>query len=90
MNLLGNAVKFTERGSVTVRATASSGKVRIEVSDTGIGIDGARKGDLFKPFSQIDAGLARTHEGTGLGPSICRHLVGLLVEATDFALEYAM
>ena len=83
MNLLGNAIKFTEHGSVTVRAAAAGGRVRVDVADTGIGIDPAAKDLLFRPFSQIDSGLARKHEGTGLGLSVCRHLVSLMGGTID-------
>jgi signal transduction histidine kinase len=78
MNLLSNAVKFTDAGGVTVRARAADGRACVDVSDTGIGIDPANYDRLFRPFSQIDAGLARKHEGTGLGLSICRHLMDLM------------
>ena len=78
VNLLGNAVKFTDDGSVMVRASVESGRVRVEVADTGIGIDPAEKDKLFRPFSQVDSGLARRHEGTGLGLSVCRHLLDLM------------
>jgi signal transduction histidine kinase/sensor domain CHASE-containing protein len=82
-NLLSNAIKFTESGSVTVRACLQGAWLRIEVADTGIGIDAAHREQLFRPFSQIDSGIARRHEGTGLGLSICRHLVELMGGAID-------
>jgi PAS domain S-box-containing protein len=85
MNLVGNAVKFTEAGSVVVRATArpdddvpSRLRLRIEVSDTGVGIEPDRAEQLFQPFRQAEASTTRRYGGTGLGLSICRRLVGLM------------
>jgi PAS domain S-box-containing protein len=78
LNLLNNAVKFTERGSVTLSAAVEGGKVRLAVADTGIGIRPEDAARLFQPFRQVDTGLARQHEGTGLGLAICRRLAGLL------------
>jgi signal transduction histidine kinase len=75
LNLLSNAIKFTERGTVRVKASQANGAVCIEVSDTGPGIPSERLGELFKPFSQVDSGLDRRHEGAGLGLSICKRLV---------------
>jgi len=82
-NLVGNAVKFTESGSITVRASVeeTSGAVfqlRFEVVDTGIGIDPALQGKLFEAFSQVDGSLTRKHGGTGLGLAICKQLVVLM------------
>jgi len=80
INLLGNAVKFTEHGEVrlSVQAHASPARLAFRVIDTGIGIADADLGTLFQPFSQVDSGLTRQHEGTGLGLAICRRLAGLL------------
>lgn len=82
-NLLSNALKFTERGGVTISATAeksSKGRffVRMSVSDTGIGIDPETLGRLFQPFEQADSSVARQYGGTGLGLSICRRLAHLM------------
>jgi signal transduction histidine kinase/CheY-like chemotaxis protein len=82
LNLAGNAVKFTTRGSVTVRADSAAGLsrdantvlVRFEISDTGIGIAPADAERLFEPFTQADASTTRTYGGTGLGLAICRQL----------------
>ncbi len=83
MNLLANAVKFTERGSITVRAFGERERARVEVTDTGIGIEASHRDLLFRPFSQLDTGLTRKHDGTGLGLSICRHLVELMGGTID-------
>ncbi len=78
LNLLHNAIKFTERGEVALAAEPAGDGVRIAVSDTGIGIRPEDMCRLFQPFRQIDSGLARQHEGTGLGLAICRKLANLL------------
>ena len=82
-NLIGNAVKFTERGAVIVRAlTRPLGEgrteVEISVSDTGIGMDEAQLAGLFRPFAQADSGTTRRYGGTGLGLSIVRRLAQLM------------
>jgi PAS domain S-box-containing protein len=78
INLIGNAVKFTERGAVRIECRTSEGRLETWVRDTGIGIKAEDVGKLFIPFSQIDTGLTRSHEGTGLGLSICGKLVEML------------
>ena len=83
MNLLGNAVKFTERGSVSLRGTllgrdASGMRLRFEVRDTGIGIDAQRIGNLFAAFEQSDSSTTRRFGGTGLGLAVTRQLVELM------------
>ncbi len=75
LNLLNNAVKFTEKGSISVDCGIVDRKITISVADTGIGIRAEDMEKLFHPFSQIDTGVARTHEGTGLGLSICRKIM---------------
>jgi len=77
-NLIANAVKFTERGVVTVRVRPSGKGLRFEVEDTGPGIAAEHLPQLFKSFSQVDGSLTRAHEGAGLGLSICRELVELM------------
>ncbi len=74
-NLLANAVKFTERGSVTVTATGDADTVTITVTDTGIGMTGEQLGRLFTPFRQAEASTTRRYGGTGLGLSIVDGLV---------------
>lgn len=78
LNLLSNAIKFTEQGTVRLEATLGEGRVTLRVTDTGSGIRDEDLPRLFKPFSQLDAPLARPQEGTGLGLSICKRLVELL------------
>ena len=78
LNLLTNAVKFTETGSIAVRVAPADGAVRIAVSDTGIGIAPDAAALLFQPFRQVDSGITRRHDGTGLGLAICRRLAHLL------------
>ena len=78
LNLLQNAIKFTERGEVALAAESAGGAIRLSVADTGIGIRPEDMGQLFQPFRQIDSGLSRQHEGTGLGLAICRRLAELL------------
>ncbi|MBN9030632.1 MAG: response regulator [Rhizobiales bacterium] len=79
LNLLSNAVKFTRDGVVTLRIrevpTSRSPRLRIEVSDTGIGIDEASLDKLFQPFSQVDSSISRKYGGTGLGLTICKQIV---------------
>lgn len=88
LNLLSNAVKFTDHGRVTIDvdvevAPAQDGRepqpaAVIRVADTGPGIRAGDLGQLFQPFRQIDAGMARHYEGTGLGLAISRRLAGLM------------
>jgi signal transduction histidine kinase len=78
VNLLGNALKFTDRGRVNIRVTPNATSVRMDVSDTGIGIPEEELARLFRPFAQVDTGLTRRHGGTGLGLYISRRLVTLL------------
>ncbi len=78
VNLLNNAVKFTERGEVVIRAQlepARPGELRLEVRDSGIGIPADLQSRLFQSFSQLDASITRRFGGTGLGLAICRSLV---------------
>jgi signal transduction histidine kinase len=81
INLVGNALKFTDRGSVTVIVDAdpvTRKAVRIAVRDTGPGIPADRLESIFKAFEQADATTARTHGGTGLGLAISSALCELL------------
>jgi PAS domain S-box-containing protein len=80
LNLVANAVKFTAHGSIAVTVTSRPGSevgapVRVEVSDTGIGIDPAALERMFEPFEQADASTTRNYGGTGLGLAIARELI---------------
>lgn len=79
INLLGNGVKFTEQGSVTIHVTAvevseTSAQLMIRVIDTGIGIEGDVESGLFDEFTQADSSTTRKYGGTGLGLAICKRL----------------
>ena len=87
VNLINNAVKFTQTGSVEVRvgveppsgpATPGDLLLKFSVTDTGIGIPPDKMGELFKPFSQVDASSTRHYGGTGLGLAICKSLLSLM------------
>jgi PAS domain S-box-containing protein len=87
LNLLNNAIKFTEKGSVTVNARVAPPVIQVSVADTGIGIKPEDMGTLFQPFRQIDSGLTRQREGTGLGLAICGKLAHLLGGEIDVTSE---
>ena len=87
VNLLGNAVKFTDRGRVTLRLTTGTTSVRIDIEDTGIGIPADELPRLFRPFAQVDTGLTRRHGGTGLGLYISRRLATMLGGHIEVASE---
>ncbi len=82
LNLVGNAIKFTEAGSVTVqcdcRTVGSRQEIKISVTDTGIGIDPKFQQSLFAKFTQEDESIGRRYGGTGLGMSITKQLVDLM------------
>ncbi len=83
MNLVGNAVKFTEHGEIAVQAdvemaSADRAAVHITVSDTGIGMDAATLEKIFQPFTQADESTSRRFGGSGLGLAICRELAQLM------------
>jgi PAS domain S-box-containing protein len=83
LNLLANAVKFTERGHVALRARAIRAEggraaLRVEIEDTGIGIEQVELPRLFQMFEQADLSITRRFGGTGLGLAICRQLVGMM------------
>jgi len=83
LNLVGNAIKFTPRGAVSVHvrlasATATASVLRFAVRDTGIGIAADKQALLFQKFSQVDASTTRRYGGSGLGLAISKQLVGLM------------
>jgi signal transduction histidine kinase/CheY-like chemotaxis protein/HPt (histidine-containing phosphotransfer) domain-containing protein len=88
LNLLGNAVKFTEKGGVSIQvftplgqASAQGGapaQIRFEITDTGVGIPENVRERLFQKFSQVDSSVTRRYGGTGLGLAICKQLVELM------------
>ena len=83
LNLTGNALKFTEQGSITVRAdlveeTGEGVMLRWEVADTGMGIDAEAQKRLFRAFEQADNSMTRKYGGTGLGLAICKRLAQLM------------
>ncbi|MGD8234679.1 MAG: response regulator [Chromatiales bacterium] len=91
-NLLSNAIKFTEKGRVGLRLSLARESrmaytLRVEVSDTGIGIQPAAREKLFKPFTQADGSMARRFGGTGLGLSITQRLVDMMGGQIDIETE---
>ncbi|MEC8345057.1 MAG: ATP-binding protein [Planctomycetota bacterium] len=82
INILGNALKFTSSGKVTVDALlvthAGKSHLRVAIKDSGIGIHASDLNTIFKPFQQLDSGLSRNYEGAGLGLSISDRLVRLM------------
>jgi PAS domain S-box-containing protein len=91
-NLMSNAIKFTSKGSVEIRAEQVERKegvdvVRFSVIDTGIGISAEGQAALFQPFAQAGSGIARTFGGTGLGLSIGQRLARLMGGAIEIASE---
>ncbi|MEI6702907.1 MAG: ATP-binding protein [Deltaproteobacteria bacterium] len=82
-NLVGNAIKFTDKGKIVISAALDSSEnghavIRFKVSDTGIGIPDGRRAAIFSPFTQADGSTTRKFGGTGLGLTICRQLSELM------------
>ncbi len=89
MNLVSNAVKFTEQGSVKITARVlEDEKLEVRVIDTGIGIKKEDFGKLFEPFQQIEEPLTKRYEGTGLGLYLIKKLVDLLGGEIRVQSEY--
>lgn len=92
-NLVGNALKFTKGGSVTVEAYPLPAikpheyRVLFSIADTGMGIPDDKQNVLFQPFTQVDGSMARQHQGAGLGLSICKRLVALMGGSISIASE---
>jgi PAS domain S-box-containing protein len=78
VNLLGNATKFTDRGSITVTARVEADRLVLTVADTGIGIESEHAERIFEPFWQVDNGKTRAIGGTGLGLAVTRELTSLM------------
>jgi PAS domain S-box-containing protein len=83
MNLLGNAVKFTHAGEISIKVElnknqSKNGNLLFQVSDTGIGISPEQEYFLFKPFSQTNSSITKNYGGTGLGLAICKKLVSMM------------
>ncbi|WP_411682146.1 diguanylate cyclase [Clostridium thailandense] len=76
-NLIGNAIKFTDKGTISVNAMEKGDFLEIYVSDTGIGISEDKLQDIFKSFEQVDSSISREYGGTGLGLSITKRLINL-------------
>lgn len=88
LNLVNNAIKFTEAGEVWLKCDSDGTWLTIAVVDTGMGIKPESQHLLFAPFQQVGTGLDRQHEGTGLGLSICKRLVELLGGEIWFESEW--
>ena len=79
VNLVGNAIKFTESGSIILRVCRpDKGHWAIKVSDTGPGIPPEAQTRIFEPFRQVDGSVTRLHKGTGLGLSIVKQLTSMM------------
>jgi len=87
LNLSGNAVKFTDRGAVSIDVAFEAGVLRLAVSDTGVGIAREKLETIFQPFSQADTSTTRRHGGTGLGLAITKRLVDLMGGSISVASE---
>jgi PAS domain S-box-containing protein len=93
LNLAGNAIKFTNKGRITIKAEMSAEDdsritLRFSVTDTGVGIQNNRMNGLFKPFSQVDSSSTRKYGGTGLGLVISKRLVEMMGGEIGVASEY--
>lgn len=87
LNLVGNAVKFTEKGAIQISMKVLNNMLDIEIQDTGIGIELDNEQDIFKPFTQADSSITRKYGGTGLGLSICKNLVTMMAGTIRFSTK---
>jgi signal transduction histidine kinase len=74
-NMISNAIKYTQKGKITIRVERKGGFIQFSVEDTGIGIARKDYSKLFKRFSQIDSSVTREYRGSGLGLSICKEFI---------------
>jgi signal transduction histidine kinase len=88
LNLVNNAIKFTELGTISIKCFSVRNYIKIQITDSGMGIEKGKIEQLFKPFMQIDTGLTRKHEGTGLGLSICKKLTEMLKGTIEVDSKY--
>jgi signal transduction histidine kinase len=88
MNLLGNAIKFSDKGSIDLEVSAFDEELTISVSDCGIGIRPEDMEKLFSPFGQIDMSSTKQYEGTGLGLYLCKKILALLGGSISVKSEY--
>jgi signal transduction histidine kinase len=77
LNLVGNAIKFTDSGEVAIEAAASNGSYTLSVRDTGPGIDPADQVKIFEEFQQADSSSTKSKAGSGLGLSIAKRIVAM-------------
>ncbi len=77
LNLVGNAIKFTDKGEIAIRATASDGSFTVAVRDTGPGIAPADQGRIFEEFQQADNSATKRKGGTGLGLAIAKRIIAM-------------
>jgi signal transduction histidine kinase len=75
LNLVGNAIKFTDQGEVVIKASTANGSFTVAVRDTGPGIGAADQAKIFEEFKQVDSFLTRKKGGTGLGLSISKRII---------------
>lgn len=89
-NLINNSIKFTEKGSIILTISIINNYINFSVKDTGIGITSENQNKLFEPFTQADNSTTREYGGSGLGLSICRHLVDLLGGIIELHSTYGL
>jgi len=90
LNLVDNAIKYTDNGFVNIECYRDNDRVKVVVSDTGIGIKEANLGELFIPFTQVDSDLTRENPGTGLGLAISKKLMDLLHGTIEVKSEFGV